>query len=163
MSKIKPATIHDGIVRASYSGNFVNKFNDIKVTPKINSLMKVNRNRIMLDREAVDMGRFRADNSSQRGYKTKVDVFDGNKPLFFRQSDFAQFRAGGFSQNSGAGKGGEFSVMEGKTQKYKPEFGIAGSGGKTIENPTGNPNPFAISDNRKVSKSKKKIKYVQSK
>lgn len=148
--KITPESINKGNMRSVFSGNFINNFSDIVVNPQVNTRRK-QIVKSVLSRSVVDEGHARAGNVDNRGFKKKI--YSGTKPLFWDKKDFTPLKAGGFTYENGMFRGGK--SYEGN-KHYKPEFGVAGSGEKNADKPSGQVNPFPIKPRRSVIKDNKK-------
>lgn len=150
--KITQSAITNGNRRASFSGEFMNNFKETVYNPKPNVYNKKVKGNLKLDRTDIDIGKFRAETSSQRGFKKK-QIYEGKKPLFWSSADFSPLKAGGFSYSSGVGRGGEWDASSNKN--YKPSYGVAGSGSISADKPSGQVNPFPIKPRKSVKRSNK--------
>tara|TARA_R110000772_G_scaffold27502_1_gene69888 strand:- start:49 stop:516 length:468 start_codon:yes stop_codon:yes gene_type:complete len=155
MIKISTQQINAGNKRASFSGNFKNNFSQVGFNPKLKPARVRPSQKMTLDRKSVDLGKFRAESASQRGFKKK-QTHEGQKPVFWNSSEFDAMRVGGLSYDSGAGRGGEFSTQAGGATSYKPAFGVAGTGKMDADKPTGQINPFPVKVRKSVKKSNRK-------
>ena len=148
--KITQKSINSGNRRASFSGQFINNFKEVPFNPTVNVYNKSVKGNIKIDRKDIDIGNFRANSTSQSGFKSK-QIYNGRRPLFWSSKDFTPLKVGGFAYNSGVGRGGEFATNPNKN--YKPSMGIAGSGVINADKPTGQINPFPIKVRKSVKKS----------
>lgn len=148
--KITQTSINQGNRRAVFSGQFNNNFKETPYNPKVNVYNTKVKGNLKIDRRDVDIGKFRAETSSQRGFK-KQQIYEGKKPLFWSSADFTPLKAGGFTYDSGVGRGGEFTTTPNKN--YKPAFGVAGTGGINADKPAGQVNPYPIKVRKSVKKS----------
>jgi len=151
--KITDSMINKGNTRANFQGQYINKFSNEPVNPNIGVLTGEAKKRIKLERNLVEEGIAKAENTSHRGFKKKI-FNSNNKPLFWSKSDFTPFKAGGFTYENGAGRGGEFTTT--KNKNYKPTFGVAGSGVINADKPSGEVNPFPVKSRKSVKKSNRK-------
>jgi hypothetical protein len=140
--KITREQINKGIRREAFAGMYQNKFDTPAQNPKINTFRSVAGGQKRLPREDVDIGKYRAETATQRGFKKRLD-YNGERPMFWSPANFNPNLVGGNTYDSGAGRGGQFTTQQ-VLPKYKPAFGIAGTGQQSADKPMGQVNPFPI-------------------
>lgn len=158
--KIKASTIEKGIQRSVYNGNFKNSFEDNVYNPKIKTIKTKSGGRVKLDRDDVNQGMFNSNNSSQRGFKSKIDLYDGNRNVFLDPKDFDKYRVGGYSYSSGSQHGGLVNNAKLDNADYIPEYGVAGDKKHKLDSTIMDGNAFPITSTvKKITK--KRITYVK--
>lgn len=158
--KIKAGTIEKGIQRSVYNGNYKNSFENTVYNPKIKTIKSSNGTSVKLDRDDVNQGIFNSNNSSQRGYKNKINAYNGNENVFLNPKDFDKYRVGGYSYSSGTHHGGLVNNAKLDNSDYNPELGVAGDKRHKLDSTIMDGNAFPITSIvKKITK--KRIKYVK--